>query len=105
MAAAGITPIFHPWKLHLPSEDPYPGQFEEPEPPILVQDINKSSPHEEWDIYEIYKAIFEGLWDDWNSNPPWQIWRDFENAREKVLEYHCQHPKKPPPHKSFTDAA
>jgi hypothetical protein len=110
MEEAGVTPVFHPWKLHLASKDPYPGQLEDPEPPILIQDVEEEEPHEEWEIQEVvdcrtirsgvqYKALFNGQWDDWNSNPPWQPWTDFKNARDKVMEYHQRHPEKPLPTK------
>jgi hypothetical protein len=112
MEEAGVTPVFHPWKLHLASNDPYPGQVEDPEPPILIQDVEDEDPHEEWEIQEVvdcrltrsgiqYKALFNGQWDDWNSNPPWQPWTDFKNARDKVMEYHQRHPEKPPPPNFF----
>ena len=44
-----------------------------------------------------YKAIYIGNWDEWNSNPPWQPYSDFENAVEKVREFHKAHPEKPGP--------
>ena len=30
------------------------------------------------DQYKV--ARFEGQWDEWNANPPWQPWTDFKNA-------------------------
>jgi transposase InsO family protein len=33
---AGLTPIFHPSKLHLAPTNPYPGQYQDPQPPILI---------------------------------------------------------------------
>ncbi|OJJ07730.1 hypothetical protein ASPVEDRAFT_178564 [Aspergillus versicolor CBS 583.65] len=108
MEEAGVTPVFHPWKLHLASNTPYPGQVEDPEVPVMIRDIGEEEPHEEWDVQEVvncrkvrdmiqYKAIFNGEWDDWNSNPPWQPWTDFKHARDKVMEYHQKDPRKPRP--------
>jgi hypothetical protein len=53
MEEAGVTPVFHPWKLHLASNDPYPGQVEDPEPLILIQDVEDEDPHEKWEIQEV----------------------------------------------------
>jgi len=38
---SGLTPIFHPWKLHLAPSDPYPGQELEPQGPILLETADK----------------------------------------------------------------
>ncbi|KAL4947038.1 hypothetical protein BDW69DRAFT_199944 [Aspergillus filifer] len=117
MEEAGVTPVFHPWKLHLASDKPYPGQVEDPEVPVMIHDVDEEEePHEEWDVQEVvdcrsirsgiqYKALFNGQWDDWNSNPPWQPWTDFKNAREKVLEYHQRYPRKPAAPDFFTSGA
>jgi hypothetical protein len=53
MLNAGITPIFHPWKLHLASNNPLPGQVADPEPPVIVTDPGNPEAHEEWDVREI----------------------------------------------------
>ncbi|KAL4861189.1 hypothetical protein BDV12DRAFT_208302 [Aspergillus spectabilis] len=94
-------------------DKPYPGQLEDPEPPVLIRDNTDPEAYEEWEIKEIvdcrinrghyqYRAMFDGPWDDWNTNPPWQPWTDFKNAPEKILEYHYQYPHKPPPPDFFT---
>lgn len=113
MRAAGVTPVFHPWKLHLAPTNPYPGQAQEPQPPIIV--TTDEGAHNEWYVDEIvdcrttkrygiqYKARFAGNWDEWNANPPWQPWTDFERAPEKVRQYHVAHPEKPPPPTFFTE--
>ena len=111
MLSAGLTPVFHPWKLHLAPKDPYPGQRQDPQPPILVTDGDADGlgVQEEWDVAEVvdcretkrygiqYKARFTGDWDEWNANPPWQPWTDFEHAATKVLDFHASHPNKPKP--------
>ena len=38
-----------------------------------------------------------GNWDEWNSNPAWQPYSDFENAKEKIREFHRTHPQRPGP--------
>jgi hypothetical protein len=108
MIAAGVTPVFHPWKLHLAPTNPYPGQVQEPQPPLLITEGSSDEQHEEWLVSEIvdcretkryglqYKARFEGQWDEWNANPPWQPWTDFKHATDKVIQYHKKHRRKPP---------
>ena len=103
----GLTPIFHPWKLHLAPTNPFPGQLIEPGPPILIQEDAESSPHEEYEVLEIvdcretkkygtqYKATYIGSWDDWNANPPWQPWTDFIRAKEEIRKFHTDNKGKP----------
>lgn len=77
----GVYPVFHPWKLHLAPDNPYPGQVQEPGPAYIIFDDNDDEAHEEWEVLEVvdcresghgtqYKIIFTGNWEDWNSNPP-----------------------------------
>jgi len=106
---SGLTPIFHPWKLHLAPSDPYPGQELEPQGPILITENPDNSDESEWEVLEVvdcrktkrfgiqYKATFVGNWDEWNSNPPWQPWSDFKHAEDKILEFHRLYPDKPAP--------
>lgn len=113
---AGLTPIFHPWKLHLAPDDPFPGQILSEGPPVLISS-DSEDPHEEYEVLEVvdcretrryglqYKATFIGNFDEWNSGPPWQKWTDFENAAEKVLEFHRKNPKRPRPPQELVDAA
>ena len=103
----GLTPIFHPWKLHLAPTNPFPGQLIEPGPPILIQEDAESSPHEEYEVLEIvdcretkkygtqYKATYIGSWDVWNANPPWQPWTDFIRAKEEIRKFHTDNKGKP----------
>ena len=72
MRDAGLTPVFHPWKLHLAPTDPFPGQILEPGPSVLVSSSDKNKAHEEWEVLEVvdsrktkkygvqYKAIYMG---------------------------------------------
>ena len=105
MKEAGLTPVFHPWKLHFAPSDPFPDQVLEPGPAIIVEDDD----HDEWEVLEVvdsrktkrygiqYKATYMGNWDEWNSNPPWQPYSDFENSKEKIREFHRTHSQKPGP--------
>ena len=109
MKDVGLTPVFHPWKLHLAPSNPFPGQVLETGPSVLVSSSNGSEAYEEWKVLEVvdsrktkkygiqYKATYIGNWDEWNLNPAWQSYTDFENSREKIREFHRTHPKKPGP--------
>ena len=91
--------------LHLAPSNIFPGQIFDPEPAILIDNDNDA--HKEWKILEVvdscqakrykiqYKATYLGNWDEWNLNPPWQPYSNFENAVEKVQEFHRAHSKKP----------
>lgn len=105
---AGLTPIFHPWKLHLAPSDPFPGQVLTPDPPMLMTSAGEDGEHEEWELLEIvdcrktrkgveYKATYVGPYEEWNTNPPWQIWTDFMNSKDSVLRFHRENPDKPKP--------
>jgi hypothetical protein len=109
---ANVTPIFHPWKLHLAPMNPFPGQNPDPQPAVILTN-NEEDPHEEWEVLDVvdcrqtrrygiqYKARFVGNWDQWNANPPWQPWADFKYAIDKVLEFHKRYPEKPGPPEFF----
>ena len=72
MKEAGLTPVFHLWKLHLAPSDPFPGQILEPGSPIMVGDDD----HDKWKVLEVvdcqktkrygvqYKATYMGNWDE-----------------------------------------
>ena len=75
MKDAGLTAIFHPWKLHLAPNDIFPGQILKPGPPILIES-GDGEVHNEWKVLEVvdsrqtkkysiqYKATYMGNWDD-----------------------------------------
>ena len=47
MKDAGLTPIFHLWKLHLAPTSLFPGQILEPGPPVFVSSSDGSETHKE----------------------------------------------------------
>ena len=76
MRDAGLTSVFHLWKLHLAPTDPFPGQILEPGPPVIVSSSSGDKAHEEWEVLEVvdsqknkkygvqYKATYMGNWDE-----------------------------------------
>ena len=47
MKDAGLTPVFHLWKLHLAPSNPFLGQILEPGPLILVSSSDGNKAHKE----------------------------------------------------------
>ena len=47
LKAAGLTSIFHPWKLHLVSNSLFPGQILLPGPPIEISAEDDDKAHKE----------------------------------------------------------
>ncbi len=115
LKSAELTPIFHPWKLHLAPFDPFPGQIVKLDAPILVIDIETTNPHEEYELLKVvncretrrfgiqYKATYIEPWDEWNTNPPWQPWTDFLNSKDAVLRFHADNPDKPKAPQEMTE--
>ena len=72
MRDAGLTPVFHLWKLHLAPSNPFPGQIIDPGLPVIVSSSNGDKVHEEWEVLEVvdcqktkrygvqYKATYMG---------------------------------------------
>ncbi|MCJ1263595.1 hypothetical protein MMC22_003465 [Lobaria immixta] len=51
MKDAGLTPIFHPWKMHLAPDNPFPGQILPPHPPVWISaedDERDHAAHDSW---------------------------------------------------------
>ena len=46
MKNAGLTPIFHIWKLHLASNNPFPCQVLPPKPSISIQNDNNNNAYD-----------------------------------------------------------
>ena len=49
---ADLTQIFHPWKLHLAPNNPFPGQILPPGPLIEISAKNDKT-HKEWEVLEV----------------------------------------------------
>lgn len=101
-------------KFHFALTNTFPEKAMSPGLSVIVIDENdEEEANEEWEVLEVvdcrntrqygleYKATFKGNWDEWNSNPLWQPWTDFENASKKVLKFHGMHPGKPKPPQEF----
>ena len=111
LKATGLTLIFHPWKLYLAPNNPFPGQIL---PPGLLIEISAEDDkdykaHKEWEMLEVvdccqtkqygiqYKATYVGNWDEWNAAPLWQPWINFKRLIDKIHKFHCTCSQKPRP--------
>ena len=106
----GLTPIFHPWKMHLAPNNPFPGQILPSDLPIKISaknDDNKA--YKEWEVLEVvdcrktkqygiqYKVTYIDNWDEWNAALPWQPWTDFKRSTDKIDKFHRTYPQKSQP--------
>lgn len=113
-----IFPVFHPWLLHLHKTTPLEGQIQEPPGPVNVSEPEEE---QEWWVSEIvdsrlhkgmkdhvtgkkgllqYKVHYPG-WPEWNANPAWQPYWDFDDCQHLAHEFHQKHPRKPGPPKNW----
>ena len=105
---AGLTPIFHLWKMYLAPNNVFLGQILPSSPLIKIstKDNKNHEAHKEWEVLEVvdchqtkqygvqYKATYIENWDKWNASPLWQPWTDFKRSRDKIDKFHCTHPWK-----------
>ena len=80
---AGLTSIFHSWKIHLTPNNPFPGQILLPGPSIEISAKNDNKAHKKWKVLEVvdcrqtkqykvqYKVKYIGNWDAWNASSLW----------------------------------
>lgn len=81
------------------------GQRSSPSP-VLLPSAFTPGVHDEWEVDVVvgcrlhpqrgleYLALYKHH-EDWNLDPRWQPWTDFEHAVQKVLEYHAENPDAP----------
>jgi hypothetical protein len=99
-----IYPVFHPWLLHPYDDQPLPGQRQEPQGPVDVD--------EEGDLYEVEdildakvdrrrkdtqtgkKGVLRYLvkWTGWDK-PDWLDYTDVTGCSELLTKYHERHPE------------
>ena len=49
---AGLTSIFHPWKMYLAPDNAFPGQILPPGPPIKISAKNDEA-YKKWEVLEM----------------------------------------------------
>lgn len=53
MQEKGISNVFHPWKLHLAPDNPYPRQVQELGPVYIIFDDDEEEAYAEWEVLEV----------------------------------------------------
>ena len=93
-----IFDTFHPSLLRKASEDPLPGQINEPAPPVVIDD------EEEWEVDDIldarkhYRRVqFLVKWKGHDEDRNWYNSEGFRNATEIVKDFYEKYPDKPRP--------
>jgi transposase InsO family protein len=95
-ATMKIHPEFHSSFLQRAAGDPYKGQQQSEQGPIIVND------QEEWELEEILAARlskgqlqYRVKWIGFDEDYTWYPAENFENAREAIEAFHTAHPTAP----------
>src|SRR5205814_7862046 len=104
--------------LHLANDPPLPGQWQEPQPPVSIEEDGEYGQYEVEEIVDsradkrkrdpitkkmgshMYKIKYSG-YPIWNENPPWQPFTDAASCPQLVADFHHHYKDKPGPHESF----
>ena len=91
-----IHDVFHPNLLRKTSDNPLPGQHNDPAPPVIVDD------KEEWEVNDILdarrrdkKVQFCVKQKEYNKDREWYNASGFKHAKDIVDDFYNRNPTKP----------
>jgi len=103
-ATNGVYPVFSADRLRKATNDPLPGQINNPALPVQYNG------EDEWEVEEILavRRVGKGLkyrvkWTGLDYDPEWYNPDGFKGSPHKLKEFHDRYPKRPGPPRHLTD--